>query len=140
VTSQDRFTFVTGGARSGKSTFAEKLAAQLAEPLGDRVTYLATSETNDVEMAARVAAHRAARPAAWTTVECPLEVPAAVREHAGPGARGRLRRLRRPGRPSRLPPRLRHVLDHQSAVRGWRLRRQRAARGGLQLRQGPAAG
>jgi len=85
VTSQDRFTFVTGGARSGKSTFAERLAAQLAEPFGGRVTYLATSETNDVEMAARVAAHRAARPAAWTTVECPLEVPAAVREHAGAG-------------------------------------------------------
>ena len=87
MTSQDRFTFVTGGARSGKSTFAERLAAQLAEPFGGRVIYLATSETNDVEMAARVAAHRAARPAAWTTVECPLEVPAAVRQHAGPGAR-----------------------------------------------------
>jgi len=86
VTPQDRFTFVTGGARSGKSTFAERLAAQLAEPFGGRVTYLATSETNDVEMAARVAAHRAARPAAWTTVECPVEVPAAVREHAGVGA------------------------------------------------------
>jgi adenosylcobinamide kinase / adenosylcobinamide-phosphate guanylyltransferase len=83
VAPQDRFILVTGGARSGKSTFAERLAAQLAEPLGGRVTYLATSETNDVEMAARVAAHRAARPAAWTTVECPLEVPAAVREHRG---------------------------------------------------------
>jgi len=85
--SHDRFILVTGGARSGKSTFAERLAAQLAEPLGGRVTYLATSETNDVEMAARVAAHRAARPAAWTTVECPLEVPAAMREHAGAGMR-----------------------------------------------------
>ena len=83
---QDRFILVTGGARSGKSTFAERLAAQLAEPRGGRVTYLATSQTNDVEMAARVAAHRAARPAAWTTVECPLEAPAAVREHAGAGA------------------------------------------------------
>ena len=83
--SRDRLILVTGGARSGKSTFAERLAAQLAEPLGGRVTYLATSETNDVEMAARVAAHRAARPAAWTTVECPLAVPAAVREHAGAG-------------------------------------------------------
>ena len=80
---QERFILVTGGARSGKSTFAERLAAQLAEPCGGRVTYLATSETNDVEMAARVAAHRTARPAAWTTVECPLEAPAAVREHAG---------------------------------------------------------
>ena len=86
MTPQDRFILVTGGARSGKSTFAERLAAQLAEPPGGRVTYLATSQTNDVEMAARAAAHRAARPAAWTTVECPLEVPAAVREHAGAGA------------------------------------------------------
>ena len=84
---QDRFILVTGGARSGKSTFAERLAAQRAEPLGGRVVYLATSETNDVEMAARVAAHRAARPSAWTTVECPLEVPAAVRAHAGVGAK-----------------------------------------------------
>ncbi|MCX6364157.1 MAG: bifunctional adenosylcobinamide kinase/adenosylcobinamide-phosphate guanylyltransferase [Actinobacteria bacterium] len=86
MTPQDRFIFVTGGARSGKSTFAERLAAQLAEPYGGRVTYLATSETNDVEMTARVTAHRAARPAAWTTVECPLEVPAAVREHASTAA------------------------------------------------------
>jgi adenosylcobinamide kinase / adenosylcobinamide-phosphate guanylyltransferase len=83
--SHDRFILVTGGARSGKSTFAERLAAQLAEPRGGRVTYLATSETNDVEMAARVAAHRAARPAAWATVECPLEVPAAVRRYGGAG-------------------------------------------------------
>lgn len=79
---QDHLILVTGGARSGKSTFAERLAAQLAEPLDGRVTYLATSETNDAEMAARVAAHRAARPAAWTTVECPTEVPAAVRAAA----------------------------------------------------------
>ena len=73
---------VLGGARSGKSSFAERLAAQLAAPRGDRVTYLATSQTLDEEMAARVARHRAARPSAWTTVECPLAVPAAVREHA----------------------------------------------------------
>jgi len=81
-----RLVLVTGGARSGKSTFAERLAAQLAELHGGRVTYLATSQTHDAEMAARVAAHRAARPASWTTVECPLEVPAAVRAAAGPGA------------------------------------------------------
>ena len=73
---------VLGGARSGKSSFAERLAARLAAPRGDRVTYLATSETLDEEMAARVARHRAARSSAWTTVECPLDVPAAVREHA----------------------------------------------------------
>ena len=89
----DRLILVTGGARSGKSTFAERLAAQLAEPGGGRVTYLATSETHDPEMAQRVAAHQSARPASWTTIECPLEVPAAVRASAvaegaapGPGA------------------------------------------------------
>jgi adenosyl cobinamide kinase/adenosyl cobinamide phosphate guanylyltransferase len=82
VEPEDRFILVTGGARSGKSSYAERLAAQLAEPRGGRVTYLATSETNDPEMAARVAAHRAARPGAWRTVECPLEVPAAVRAAA----------------------------------------------------------
>jgi adenosylcobinamide kinase/adenosylcobinamide-phosphate guanylyltransferase len=77
-----RLTLVLGGARSGKSTFAERLAKQLAAPHGGRVTYLATSETNDPEMAARVARHRAARPETWTTVECPLAVAAAVRAHA----------------------------------------------------------
>ncbi len=70
---------VLGGARSGKSTFAERFAARQA---AGRVTYLATSETNDPEMTARVSAHRAGRPAAWTTVECPLEVAAAVRATA----------------------------------------------------------
>jgi adenosylcobinamide kinase / adenosylcobinamide-phosphate guanylyltransferase len=83
VEGQDHLFFVTGGARSGKSTFAERLAAQQAEPLGGRVLYLATSETNDPEMAERVAAHRSRRPGTWKTVECPLEVPAAVREQAG---------------------------------------------------------
>ena len=82
--SHDRLILVTGGARSGKSSFAERLAAdRAAPPAGSgRVTYLATSEILDEEMAARVATHRAARPDVWSTVECPLEVPGAVREHA----------------------------------------------------------
>ena len=78
-----RLVLVLGGARGGKSTFAERLAARRADD--GRVTYLATSQTNDQEMAARVAAHRAARPAAWVTLECPLDVAAAVR---GAGASG----------------------------------------------------
>jgi adenosylcobinamide kinase/adenosylcobinamide-phosphate guanylyltransferase len=76
-----RLILVTGGARSGKSTFGERYAARLAEDRG-RVTYVATSLANDPEMAARVAAHRAARPAAWATVEAPVEVAGAVRAHA----------------------------------------------------------
>ncbi|NLE23707.1 MAG: bifunctional adenosylcobinamide kinase/adenosylcobinamide-phosphate guanylyltransferase [Actinobacteria bacterium] len=74
-----RLILVTGGARSGKSTYAERLAAQLAEPSGGRVTYLATSQTYDEEMVQRVRAHQTSRPATWTTVECPIEVAAAVR-------------------------------------------------------------
>ena len=81
-----RLILVIGGARSGKSTYAERLAAQLAAPRGGRVIYIATSEAYDEEMAQRVSAHQASRPETWTTVECPLAVPAAVREP--PPARG----------------------------------------------------
>jgi adenosylcobinamide kinase/adenosylcobinamide-phosphate guanylyltransferase len=77
-----------GGARGGKSTFAERLAARQAATLAaagggtPRVTFLATSEANDPEMVARVAAHRAARSQTWVTLECPLEAGAAVRSTA----------------------------------------------------------
>ena len=90
-----RLILVTGGARSGKSTYAERLAAQLAEPRGGRVTYIATSQAYDEEMAQRVSAHQASRPETWTTVECPLEVPAAVRAAAAGRPGRRTRRVRR---------------------------------------------
>jgi adenosylcobinamide kinase/adenosylcobinamide-phosphate guanylyltransferase len=70
---------VTGGARSGKSAFAERLAASC----GGGVLYVATAEAGDAEMAARIAAHRARRPADWITLEEPLEPARAVRAHAG---------------------------------------------------------
>lgn len=66
---------VTGGARCGKSTFAERLAARLA---GDRVLYVATAQAFDDDMARRIATHRAERPAAWATVESPRRVAAAI--------------------------------------------------------------
>ena len=70
---------VLGGARSGKSAFAERLAANR----GKRVTFLATAEPSDEEMIARIARHRADRATAWRTVECPLDPAAAIRAHAG---------------------------------------------------------
>jgi adenosylcobinamide kinase/adenosylcobinamide-phosphate guanylyltransferase len=64
-----------GGARSGKSRFAEELTARF----GERVLYVATAQANDAEMEARVAAHRRARPAAGRTGAAPQQVGEAVR-------------------------------------------------------------
>jgi adenosylcobinamide kinase/adenosylcobinamide-phosphate guanylyltransferase len=75
------FTLILGGARSGKSTFAERRAAESGRP----VLYLATATAGDHEMAERIAAHRAARPTHWRTVEAPLDPAAAIREHAHAG-------------------------------------------------------
>ena len=60
-------TFILGGARSGKSAFAE----QRAREYGDDVIYCATAEVFDDEMRDRVARHQQRRPAAWRTVEAP---------------------------------------------------------------------
>jgi adenosylcobinamide kinase/adenosylcobinamide-phosphate guanylyltransferase len=65
---------ILGGARSGKSTYAEKLAAEM----GQHVLYIATAEVKDEEMAERIATHRLARPAAWQTLEAPRNVGAAL--------------------------------------------------------------
>lgn len=74
-------TLVLGGARSGKSAWAEQQARR--HPGG--VLFLATATASDPEMAARIAAHRAARPAAWRTAEEPLALAEAVRREARPG-------------------------------------------------------
>lgn len=67
-------TFLLGGARSGKSARAIALAQEWAGP----VTVIATGEAGDDEMAERIRLHRAARPEAWTTVEEPLDLGAAI--------------------------------------------------------------
>jgi adenosylcobinamide kinase/adenosylcobinamide-phosphate guanylyltransferase len=66
--------FVTGGARSGKSRFAERLASAA----GGAVVYIATLEPLDGEMRDRVARHRAQRPESWQTVEEPGDLVRAV--------------------------------------------------------------
>jgi adenosylcobinamide kinase/adenosylcobinamide-phosphate guanylyltransferase len=65
---------VTGGARSGKSRFAERLAEGFAPLRG----YLATGQPGDSEMAERIARHRGRRGSEWQTVEEPLEVSDAI--------------------------------------------------------------
>lgn len=67
-------TLVIGGARSGKSTFAENLVGASARPR----RYIATAEAWDDEMRARIARHRADRGPEWITVEAPLDLAAAL--------------------------------------------------------------
>ncbi len=69
---------VTGGARSGKSTFAERYAARSAAEQNASVAYIATSQIYDEEMRQRVRLHRSRRPADWTTYEAPYEAAAAI--------------------------------------------------------------
>ena len=68
--------FITGGARSGKSAFAERLALELA---GTRA-YVATAQALDAEMAARIEKHRKDRGEAWDTYEEPLAVDELLRK------------------------------------------------------------
>ena len=68
-------TLVTGGARSGKSDRAEQLALRSG---GERVTFIATAEAGDAEMATRIARHRERRHTGWTTVEAPCDPAAAI--------------------------------------------------------------
>ncbi len=72
-------TLVTGGARSGKSAFAEGLARASGLPR----TYIATAEPRDDEMARRIARHREDRGAEWATVEAPHDLAAALNAATG---------------------------------------------------------
>jgi adenosylcobinamide kinase/adenosylcobinamide-phosphate guanylyltransferase len=74
-----RLIFVLGGARSGKSTYAEAWAREH----GGRVLLVATAQALDDEMRERIAHHRAARPDHWSTLEAPLNVGAAIRDFSG---------------------------------------------------------
>jgi len=74
-------TLVTGGARSGKSTWAD----QRARESGRQVLYVATATAGDDEMAERITAHQAQRPSHWRTVEEPEHLLHAIQANATPG-------------------------------------------------------
>jgi adenosylcobinamide kinase/adenosylcobinamide-phosphate guanylyltransferase len=76
-----RLTFVLGGARSGKSRYAEGLLMNCAPPW----VYVATAEAHDGEMMARITDHRHRRDARWRTVEAPIDLSGAIATHGSKG-------------------------------------------------------
>ncbi len=69
-----KLTLILGGARSGKSDYAEQLARELNKP----VLYIATATAFDDEMRERIAYHRSTRPRGWITLEAPMNISAAL--------------------------------------------------------------
>jgi adenosylcobinamide kinase/adenosylcobinamide-phosphate guanylyltransferase len=76
-----RLTFVLGGARSGKSRYAEELVMDCTPPW----VYIATAQAHDGEMAARIAEHRQRRDGGWRTLEAPLDLPGAIAAYGSEG-------------------------------------------------------
>lgn len=73
---QGKLIFITGGVRSGKSSFAEEVTSGL----GSDITYIATAQAFDNEMKHRIHLHRERRPNFWKTVEEPLDVTGVIRK------------------------------------------------------------
>lgn len=73
-----KLIFILGGARSGKSTYAQQLAKRAERERDGGVVFIATAEAGDEEMRARIERHRRDRPPGWETVEAPEGVAAVV--------------------------------------------------------------
>lgn len=76
--------FVIGGARSGKSRYAQQWVEEQSAKHGWQPVYVATGQPFDAEMAERINRHREDRGPGWMTVEAPLELPSAISAEAGP--------------------------------------------------------
>ena len=78
-----QLTLILGGARSGKSCYAQEMAARAA--VNRPVVFVATAQAGDAEMETRIARHQADRPAHWRTVEEPLDVASVLRRERDAG-------------------------------------------------------
>ncbi|GAB7387050.1 bifunctional adenosylcobinamide kinase/adenosylcobinamide-phosphate guanylyltransferase [Bacillaceae bacterium] len=74
--------FVTGGVRSGKSAYGEKLAEKGAKQRSGTVLYVATGVAADEEMAARIRRHQKRRPRSWALLEAPYDLLSSVQTYA----------------------------------------------------------
>ena len=74
-----QITLILGGARSGKSHYAQQLAAKLS----DKVLFVATGEVRDEEMQARIAEHKKSRPKNWQTLEIPTGIGRRIERQIG---------------------------------------------------------
>lgn len=74
-----KFIFILGGARSGKSAYAQARAKELSK----KVAFIATAEIGDAEMRKRIARHINSRPKHWTTIEEPLNLIGALKKCRG---------------------------------------------------------
>jgi adenosylcobinamide kinase/adenosylcobinamide-phosphate guanylyltransferase len=74
-----KVTLITGGARSGKSTYAQEIAMKAGGP----VLFVATAEAGDEDMRKRIEAHRKSRPAGWSTLEATSDIGSRIAENIG---------------------------------------------------------
>lgn len=76
MSTKSKLIFILGGARSGKSSYAQRLAEESSKS----VTFIATAQALDDEMSTRIQKHRAERSANWETLEIPYEIASCVQE------------------------------------------------------------
>lgn len=76
MNTENKITLILGGARSGKSSYAQRLAEESGKP----VTFIATAQALDEEMSTRIQKHRLERPPNWETLELPLDVASCVQQ------------------------------------------------------------
>jgi len=84
-TTNGRLILLLGGARSGKSAYALRLAQDRERAAGDEVCFIATAQGLDEDMTARISRHRTERPAHWRTIEEPCQIDEALGQSSSAG-------------------------------------------------------